>query len=197
MSTPPSLEDQIVVSLRRISRAIDLRSRLLLLEYGLTSPQLTTLHAVARLQPISSSTLAREIHVGQPTVTGILHRLEQRGLITRTRSDHDRRSVEITLTSEGQRMLTSAPTLLDEQFHRRLARLKDWERTQILSTLQHVADMMDAEPIDALALLETDLGPMALDEGLIAPPSGAEPGISDSTSTSRSLPPSLAKRNRE
>ncbi|MBC8873668.1 MAG: MarR family transcriptional regulator [Planctomycetes bacterium] len=152
-----SLEDQILVALRRITRAIDLRSRTLLQDYGLTAPQLTSLHAISRLQPVKAGGVAKEIHLGQPTVTGILTRLEHRGLIQRTRGERDRRSLNVRLTEEGERVLRDAPSLLQDQFLQKLAELKEWERTQILATLQRIAGMMDAGAIDAAPVLSSEL----------------------------------------
>ena len=44
----------------------------------------------------------------------------------------------------------------DEATRQRLCeRLEDWERTQLLASLQRLASMMDAESIDAAPLLET------------------------------------------
>lgn len=145
------------MALRRITRAIDLHSRTLLRDYGLTAPQLTALHAISRLQPVTASVLSRDIHLGHPTVTGILDRLDRRGLIRRTRGELDRRSVSISLTSEGRTILKQAPSLLQEQFHDRLGQLAIWERTQILATLQPIADMMDATDIEATTLLVGEL----------------------------------------
>lgn len=157
MASALSLEDQILVALRRITRAIDLRSRTLLQDYGLTAPQLTTLHAISRLQPAKAGEIAKEIHLGQPTVTGILTRLEHRGLIQRTRGERDRRSLDVRLTEEGERVLRDAPSLLQDQFLQRLGELKEWERTQILATLQRIAGMMDAAAIEAAPVLSSEL----------------------------------------
>jgi DNA-binding MarR family transcriptional regulator len=145
------------VALRRIMRAIDLRSRMLLQDFGLTAPQLTALHAISRLQPVTASVLSRDIHLGQPTVTGIVTRLERRGLIERNRGERDRRSVDITLTEDGERVLRDAPSLLQDQFLHKLGGLKEWERTQILATLQRIADMMDAGAIEAAPVLSSEL----------------------------------------
>jgi DNA-binding MarR family transcriptional regulator len=152
-----SLEDQILVALRRITRAIDLRSRTLLQDYGLTAPQLVSLQAISRLQPAKAGEIAKEIHLGQPTVTGILTRLEHQGLIQRTRAERDRRSVDVTLTDDGERVLRDAPSPLQDQFLQKLAELKEWERTQILATLQRIADMMDAGAIEAAPVLSSEL----------------------------------------
>ena len=140
-----SIEDQVFIALRRITRAMDLRSRTLLQQHGLTAPQLNTLLAISRLQPVTAGVVAREIHVGHSTVTGILDRLERRGWIGRARGDRDRRSVSLCLTPEGQRFLAGAPALLKSGFQQQLAAFQPWERTQILATLQRVAEMMDAK----------------------------------------------------
>ena len=44
------LEEQVIAALRRITRAIDLHSRLLLQKSGLTIPQLAALQAIQRLR---------------------------------------------------------------------------------------------------------------------------------------------------
>jgi DNA-binding MarR family transcriptional regulator len=153
MSNALPLEEQVIVALRRITRAIDLHSRLLLQKNGLTIPQLAALQAIQGLQPITVGALAREIHLGPATVTGILGRLENRGLVNRTRGDLDRRSVVVQLTDEGAKLVAEAPSLLQDQFRRELAKLQEWEQTMILATLQRIASMMDAEDIEAAPVL--------------------------------------------
>lgn len=153
MSTLLSLEDQVIVALRRITRAIDLRSRGLMQQIGLTAPQLASLQAIARLQPITGGALAKSIHLSQATLTGILTRLENRNLVSRTRSGSDRRTVVVELTEDGRAVLESAPSLLQDSFRRELLKLHEWEQTQMLATLQRIASMMDAEEIDAAPVL--------------------------------------------
>jgi DNA-binding MarR family transcriptional regulator len=147
------LEEQVIAALRRITRAIDLHSRLLLQKNGLTIPQLAALQAIQRLQPITVGAVARDIHLGPATVTGILGRLEKRGLVSRTRGDLDRRSVVVELTDDGAQLVAEAPSLLQDRFHRELAKLQEWEQTMILATLQRIASMMDAEDIEAAPVL--------------------------------------------
>ncbi len=143
------LEYRIVASIRQIVRAIDLHSRRLVEGFGLTGPQLATLQEAARLGPVSPTVLARAVHLSQGTVTGILHRLERRGLVERARNETDRRSVLVVATAEGRRLLDSAPSLLQDQFRESLERLEEWERLTILATLQRVAGLMGAQSIDA------------------------------------------------
>ncbi len=144
---------QIVAAIRRIMRAVDLHSRRLAEEHGLTGPQLAILQAAANLGESSTGVLARAVHLSGPTVTGILDRLTKRGLVDRTRNGQDRRSVTVRLTSDGEHVLATAPSLLQDRFRQELMRLEEWEQTTILATLQRIAAMMDAESLDASPLL--------------------------------------------
>ncbi len=174
MITSLSIENQIVAAIRRIMRAVDLHSRHLAEEHGLTGPQLATLQAAARLGEASTGALARAVHLSGPTVTGILDRLAKRGLVDRARNGQDRRSVTVTLTHSGQKVLSVAPSLLQDRFRRELVRLEEWEQTTILATLQRIAAMMDAESLDASPLLVP--GPLdAATQGAAPVMSSAEP----------------------
>lgn len=150
------LADQILSAIRRVVRAIDLDSKQMVRQYSVTGPQLVTLRAVARLGPIPVTALARSINLSQPTVTGILFRLDQQGLIRRERDETDRRAVTSTITTEGLRVLKHTPALLEDRFRRELSRLEEWEQTQTLATLQRIAAMMEAHDIPADPILATE-----------------------------------------
>lgn len=172
MSSGSDLEELIIRAIRRIVRAVDLQSRHLAGRCGLTGPQLIALRAVERLGPVSVSILAREISVGQATISGILDRLERRGLVERARDTRDRRKVTVLMTDAGRGILATAPPLLQDRFLHELTRLEEWERTSMLAALQRVASMMDAEEIDAAPLLVA--GSEADMEREAPRPSGAE-----------------------
>lgn len=178
VTAPNETEDQIVASIRRIIRAIDLQSRRLQEGHAMTGPQLATLRAAEKHGPITISALARAVHLGQPTVSGILTRLERRGLVARRRSEDDRRSVVIAVTQAGATVLAEAPSLLQDRFREKLARLEDWERHWMLSALERIASMMDAEELDAAPILET--GPMISKADAAA-------GLADSRAAERNL----------
>jgi DNA-binding MarR family transcriptional regulator len=142
-------ERAVVQALRRIIRAVDIHSRRLGDEHGLTAPQLAAMQEIHRVGRTSAGEVARRIHLSPGTVTGILARLEQRGLVCREPSTDDRRRVELRLTSGGVALLDRAPSLLQDRFRRALARLSDWEQHMLLASLQRIASMMDADDLDA------------------------------------------------
>jgi DNA-binding MarR family transcriptional regulator len=149
------ISDQILVALRRIVRAIDLHSRRLVQDYGLTGPQVVLLRELVRNGEMHAAELAKNISLSHATVTDILNRLEKRALIVRTRSLVDRRRILVKPTERAVGLVEQSPPLLQEQFSEQLATLQDWELAQILSVLQRVASMMDVRQIDASPLLAT------------------------------------------
>ena len=153
MAESLTVEDEIVAALRRIIRGMDLHSRHLVHDVGLTWPQLATLRAAERLGVCSIGALARAVHVGQATLTGIVQRLERVGYVKRSPHEQDGRSVNVSITPAGRDVLKRAPSLLQDRFHAELAKLKDWERFQTLASLQRIAEMMDVEALDASPIL--------------------------------------------
>lgn len=145
--------DQIAVALRRIIRAIDLRSRKLFAQCGLTVPQIVVLKRLAITDALPVTALTQQVHLSQATVTGIIDRLQAKGLVGRVRSGRDRRQVEIHLTDAGREALEKAPRLLQDSFIERLQSLQQWEQTLILSSLQRVVAMMEARDIDSSPIL--------------------------------------------
>ena len=155
MGFQKDISDQVVVALRRIVRAIDLHSRRLAQEFGLTGPQVVVLKELKRHGEMHVAELAKSVNLSHATVTDILNRLEKRGLIERTRSIVDRRRIMVMPTEQAISLVEKSPPLLQEEFSERLENLHDWEITQILSVLQRVALMMDAQEVEASPLLAT------------------------------------------
>lgn len=147
--------DQVLVSLRQIIQAIDLHSKKLERESGLTGPQLLIMRLTGTHGEITSGVIARKVSLSQATVTTILDRLERKGLLGRKRSADDKRKVIVTLTEAGEKALQNAPALMQESFIRCFSQLEDWEQTLILSSLQRVSDMMNASDLDAAPLLDS------------------------------------------
>lgn len=146
--------EEVLITLRRLIRATDLHSKQLVKTAGLTAPQLLLLQAIREKGQVTIGALAKEISLSQATVTTILDRLEKRGLVYRERSSEDKRKVHAYLTDKGMEIIRDAPTPLQEHFVRQFRDLRDWEQSMIISSLQRVALMMDAEHIDASPVLD-------------------------------------------
>ncbi len=152
----PELQSDVLVALRRIMRATSLHSRKLGKSVGITVPQMVVIRAVGGRGRLTASEVARAVSLSQATVTTILNRLEERGLLTRERSAVDRRRVNLQLTEAGQKIFHEAPLPLQDVFCRRFDTLPQWEQHQVVAALTRVAEMMDAEDIDAAPLLSSE-----------------------------------------
>lgn len=146
--------EEVLLSLRQIIRAVDLHSRRLVHDHGLTGPQLLLLRALERLGNVPVGELARHVSLSHATVTGVLDRLEKRGLVQRVRSEEDKRKVLVSTTESGLVLQADAPSLLQEQFIARFQKLAAWEQTLILSSVQRIAAMMQAENLEVESMLE-------------------------------------------
>src|SRR5690554_1353332 len=153
--------EEVLVALRRVIRATDLHSKRLVKTANVTGPQLLVLQILHNKGDMTISELSRDMSLSQATVTTILDRLEKRELVTRVRSQQDKRKVYPQLTHKGSKVLEQAPTALQEDFVRKFKSLSEWEQSMIIASLQRVAEMMDANHIDASPFL--DIG--ALDRG--------------------------------
>lgn len=155
--------DQVLVALRRVIRATDLHSKRLSKHAGLTGPQLLIMRTIRDLGEVTIGTIAEQVSLSQATVTTILDRLEHRDLVYRVRSTRDKRKVHAHLTEKGEDILARAPNPLQEDFIEKYQSLEEWEQTMILSSLQRVANMMNADDIDASPVLT--VGSMLKDDG--------------------------------
>lgn len=142
-----------LIALRKITRAIDLHSKKLLKESGLTTSQLLVLDAIEKLEKPTPSSVAREILLSQGTVTNLIDRMEKRGLLQRIKAQDDKRSVHLVITESGKQCYTDAPELLQAEFLAKYRQLESWEQHMLLSAMEKVASMMDAENIDASPIL--------------------------------------------
>src|SRR5690554_1255767 len=146
--------EEVLVALRRLIRATDLRSRQLNKTVGLTAPQLLLLQTVKRHGEITIGDIARQMTLSQATVTTIVDRLEARALLVRQKSTTDKRRVYANLTASGEQILEDAPTALHTQLIDKFQSLENWEQSMILASLQRLANLMDAEDIDASPVLD-------------------------------------------
>jgi DNA-binding MarR family transcriptional regulator len=147
------LSDSVVSTLRQIVRAIDLQSKKLTKKYGLTGPQLIILKEIYKSPEAPISEIAKNVSLSQATVTSILDRLCQQEFAKRKRSVEDKRKVTIGLTGKAIEVLNKNPQLLQDEFAEEFEKLALWEKNMLLSSLQRLAEMMDATGIKPTPVL--------------------------------------------
>lgn len=143
-----------LVAMRRILRAADIHSKRLSRETNLKTSQLLVVQSIDEAGEMTIGEIAAKVNLAQASVTAIVDRLQASGLLTRQRGDTDKRKVYVRLTEEGRVVLRRAPTALQERFSERFSELETWEQMQMVSVLERVAAMMDADSIDAAPMLD-------------------------------------------
>ncbi len=146
--------EEVLISIRQIIRAIDIHSKKLSKESGLTGPQLILMRSIAELGEVTIRQLSDHTNMSQATATAILDRLERNGYVQRVRSTRDKRKVHAYLTDLGKERLASAPLPLQDSFIRKFQKLEEWEQSLLLSSVQRISAMMNAGDIDVAPVLE-------------------------------------------
>ena len=150
---------QALIALRRILRVTELNARELARKSELTASRLLVLQHLAENGASLPSVIARSIDLKQATMTVLLNRLDGDGLVTRQRDTKDRRRVWVELTDAGKAVLEKCPDLLQNRFESGFEDLQEWEQSMIITTLERVASILDADEIDAAPVL--DVGDLA------------------------------------
>jgi DNA-binding MarR family transcriptional regulator len=113
---------------------------------GLTGPQRITLRVVGRRPGISAGALSDILRLHPSTLTGILHRLERRGLVRRTRDPEDRRRAQLALTARGRQLNVSTPGTVEAVVKRVLAGIPETRLRPAAELLAAVAAALLEEP---------------------------------------------------
>jgi DNA-binding MarR family transcriptional regulator len=71
---------------------------------GLTAPQRLAVRFIGRNDGLTPGTLAELLHMHPGTVTGIVRRLDEHGLVQQTRDADDTRRRHLSLTAKGRRI---------------------------------------------------------------------------------------------
>jgi len=96
------LDNQLCFLAYRLHRGITDLYRPILSELGLTYPQYLVMLVLWEERTATVGRLGERLHLDSGTLSPLLKRLEAAGLVVRTRSRDDERSVEVALTQEGQ-----------------------------------------------------------------------------------------------
>ncbi|MFC3076924.1 MarR family winged helix-turn-helix transcriptional regulator [Phenylobacterium terrae] len=143
-----------LIAIRRIVRAAEFAARDLSKVAGLTPSQMVVLQLIDRDGELSAGALAEAARLSQATVTALLDKLEDKGLVVRRRSAEDRRRVAVALTDEGRRVLVTTPDVLQNRFAARFEELESWEQAAMVAALERVAALLDANGIDASPIID-------------------------------------------
>ena len=139
---------EIIFSIRRLVQASELYTKELNKKYQVSAAQLNCILTLYENGPLLSSQIAKHMMVKSSTVTGVVDRLENKGLVERLRNSHDRRMITIQLTEAGKKLAENAPPPIQQRVIDGLKNLTEVEKDQIVASLNMLTTMLDVRNLD-------------------------------------------------
>jgi DNA-binding MarR family transcriptional regulator len=115
-----------------------------LLRFGLTVAELRILRVLREQGSSPMNRFSAETMLSQPSITGIIDKLEEGGLVERVRSREDRREVLIAITAKGDQVYAKGMDLHRQFVEKALSALEADEVHALVSLLKKLADASDA-----------------------------------------------------
>ena len=145
---PKDFIKEIIFLIRKLMQGGELYTKELNKKYHVSTAQLNCLLALYDNGSLPPSHIANFMMVKSSTVTGVVDRLEQKGLVTRLRQSTDRRVITIELTELGEKLAKNAPPPIQQKVVDGLKRLSEDELTQIVLVLTKLTDMLDVHDLE-------------------------------------------------
>lgn len=142
------LTKELVFLIRKLVNGRELYTKELNKHYHVSAAQLNSLLALHENGPLSPSQIARHIMVKSSTVTGVVDRLESKGLVRRLRNSPDRRVITIELTEAGERLAENAPPPIQRKIVEGLRRMPEPEIRKIVEGLKKLTNMLDVQDLE-------------------------------------------------
>lgn len=145
----------ILIPIRKIVRSINLDSKKMQKEYGLSIPQLLSLTYLSKADDYQCTQLElrKFLELNSSTVTGIVGRLVKKGYLAKLPAKDDKRATRLCLTTEGLKVLENSPPPLQDKLVKRLNAFSEKEIDQIQIGLDLLVKALEAEDIDAGPIL--------------------------------------------
>lgn len=135
MMAPDADISRSMDAIRAVVRALRINTRAIELEIGISLAQLFVLQQVAERPATSLNDLAERTATHQSSVSVVVRRLVDRGLVTRRADTADKRRVQIELTPAGEKLLVGAPETIQVRLVNAIVQLDASERKQLAQLL--------------------------------------------------------------
>ena len=148
----------ILIKLRKIVRSINLESKRVEKEQGVSIPQLLCLQYLAEQEDYrtNAAKLKAFLNLNASTISGILRRLEKKGLVAKLPKASDKRVTLISLTANGMDLLQSAPITFQQKLSVKLQALSPEKLQTIIEGIDLLAKLMEVEEVDASPIITSD-----------------------------------------
>ncbi len=137
--------ERILDSIRRLVRLLRISDRQAQMELGVSGAQLFVLAELGKTPGLSLNELAARTLTDQSSVSVVVTRLVEAGLITRDRDHRDARRLVLHLTRTGRAVLQKAPPVVQERLLEVFDRMSEPARKRFADTLAEIVASVDPE----------------------------------------------------
>lgn len=130
-----------------MTRAVYIDSKRMVKNFGLSNPQCLVLKAIDTNGPSSLAELSRHLKVSSANMTGLVDRLEKKGLVKRCRKEGDRRITIVQLTKTGEPLSRSVPDPIEEKLISGLEEVSLSRLKKITKAFHEVVTLLDASDV--------------------------------------------------
>jgi DNA-binding MarR family transcriptional regulator len=148
----------VLDAVRRIVHTLHESSRWSEKHMGLTGAQLFVLHQLAQSPPLSLNELAARTHTHQSSVSTVVSRLVERGLVSRSRSAADARRITLALSPGGRRLVQDAPDPVQKRLIGGVEKLPARDRAVLVRSLDALVGAMEASSGEAVMFFDENRG---------------------------------------
>lgn len=150
---------EILIHIRKIVRSINLESQKILKDYGVSIPQVLCLKFLSEAENFQANQgeIKNFLQLNSSTVSGIIQRLEKKGLIARLPKSGDKRVTNLILTAVGEKLLHQTPPLLHDLLNVKLQKLPEHELKEIETVLQKLVTMLQIDTVEAGPVITTEI----------------------------------------
>ncbi len=148
----------ILIRLRKIVRSVNLESKRVEKEQGVSIPQLLCLQFLAEQEDYKTNAakLKAFLNLNASTISGILSRLEKKGLVAKLPKASDKRVTLISLTANGMELLQSAPITFQQKLSEKLQALPPKKLQIIIEGIDLLTQIMEVEELDASPIITAE-----------------------------------------
>ncbi len=147
---------RILDAVRKLVRLLRLADRAAQRDVGLSGAQLFVLQELGRTPSMSLNELALRTCTDQSSVSVVVTRLVDAGLVSRDRDAHDARRLVLNLTKAGKSLLQKAPPVAQEQLIEVFERMSPSERHRFAARFEWILGALGAEEVPAAMLFEEE-----------------------------------------
>ena len=145
----------ILIQIRQIIRSVNLESKRIEKEYGISIPQLLCLNFLNEQESFQAThkEIKEFLKLNASTVTGIIARLEKKGYIARLPKRKDKRVAAITITAKGNQLIENIPEPLHQQLSQKLKTLSSEKLSKLQDAFDTIIDFLNVEKVDAAPII--------------------------------------------